>query len=103
MSPLCDPTDPEPGCGPNAHCVPAVDAMPVCEGPVGGGTPHSPCVARPDCGAELECVAAGAAACCMSWCASNLDCGGAEACTPVFPSVFVGAVQYGVCWDGITC
>lgn len=100
---VCDPTNPGPGCGANMHCVPTDVGDPVCEGPVGGGGPYAACITRAECGAPLECVNDGSDTCCMTWCSSNSDCGGAETCTFLNTPVYVGAVEYGVCWDGLPC
>jgi hypothetical protein len=100
---VCDPTNPGPGCGANMHCVPTEVGDPVCEAPVGAGGPYAACATRAECGAALECVNDGTDTCCMTWCSSDGDCGGAETCTFLNTPVYVGAVEYGVCWDGLPC
>lgn len=99
----CDPTNPGPGCGANMHCVPTPTGDPICEAPVGAGGPYAACITRAECGATLECVNDGSDTCCMTWCSSDVDCGGSETCTFLNTPVYVDATEYGVCWDGLPC
>jgi hypothetical protein len=100
---ICDPTNPSLECGANMHCVPTPTGDPICEPPVGPGGAYAACVTRAECGAPLECVNDGSDNCCMTWCSSNADCGGGENCTFLNTPVYVGAIEYGVCWDGLPC
>jgi hypothetical protein len=39
----------------------------------------------------------------MSWCTGQADCAATETCTSLVPAVFLGNVEYGVCWDQFWC
>jgi hypothetical protein len=53
--------------------------------------------------AALNCIDVGdvfASACCLRWCKTSADCGVLETCEFLATPVYVGATQYGVCYDG---
>ena len=100
----CDPENPAAECGANQHCVPQAAGDPLCD-IAGVGTAYALCPAgRSECAPIYECVFDGSDQCCMRWCqvAAN-NCGGSETCTSFITPLFIGATEYGVCWDGLPC
>lgn len=86
------------------HCYPTPDGNPVCQGPVGGGGVYTGCLADDECQAALICIDTGdifALPCCLSWCVTSADCGAGSSCYYLATPVYVGAVEYGVCYDGL--
>jgi hypothetical protein len=84
------------------HCFPEADGNPLCNGPTGLGGAYSACTAHADCSPALACFDTGdifASPCCLTWCTSDADCTGSSTCT--FLGIFVGATQYGLCYDGL--
>ncbi len=100
----CDPENPGAVCLATEHCFPSPDGVPVCLGPVGAGTAYSACATASDCGPPYECVDTGdifLSPCCLKWCNAAADCPGGSTCEFLNPAVYVGAVEYGVCYDGL--
>lgn len=59
------------------------------------------CSTSADCSAAYECVNTPfMTVYCLKWCKTNLDCGGIDVCNTLNPPVYVGATEYGVCYDG---
>jgi hypothetical protein len=76
----------------------------MCAGPVGSGGGYASCSTPADCAAVLECVDTGdpfGLPCCLKWCTTNADCPAGNTCAFLNPSVYVGSVEYGVCYDGL--
>ncbi|MSP25868.1 MAG: hypothetical protein EXR75_12050 [Myxococcales bacterium] len=98
----CDPLNPGIGCGSGFHCVPQQSGMPLCAGPTGLGGQYDSCASSAQCGPPFECVQTPyLTVYCMKWCKSDFDCIGAlDACTYFSPGLYIGGVQYGVCYDG---
>ena len=99
----CDPENPGAVCLSSEHCFPAPDGNPVCLGPVGAGGTYSACGTADECQAALNCIDTGdifALPCCLEWCNSAADCPGGSTCEFLATAVYVGAVEYGVCYDG---
>lgn len=85
------------------HCLPTDTGDSICEGPAGNGDQYNLCDSREDCAEVLECVFIGVDACCLTWCTSDFDCAISELCTELDPPVYIGAQEYGLCWDGDPC
>ncbi|MBK9259148.1 MAG: hypothetical protein IPM54_04870 [Polyangiaceae bacterium] len=86
------------------HCFPQPNGMPTCEGPIGSGGNYAACLDPTDCQAAFNCIDTGdifASPCCLRWCKTAADCGGLETCEFLATPVYVGATQYGVCYDGL--
>ncbi len=101
---MCDPQSPGPVCLASEHCFPQPDGNPICQGPVGGGGAYSACATPDDCQAALNCIDTGdifASPCCLTWCTSAADCGAGSTCEYLATAVYVGAIEYGVCYDGL--
>jgi hypothetical protein len=98
----CDPLSPVLVCGGNNHCIPQPNGTPICQSPTGGAVQYGNCLSSDDCSGIYECVTTGFnTTYCMQWCASNFDCVGVfDTCYPLVPAVYVGAVEWGVCYDG---
>jgi hypothetical protein len=98
----CDPMNPGPACGAGQQCMPSVSGVTSCQGPVGGGTQYTNCLSDTDCGPGLVCVDTGLGSVyCMEWCTSYLQCPYVlDDCVALAPSVYAGAQEYGVCYDG---
>jgi hypothetical protein len=98
----CDPLNPAAGCGINNHCVPQTDGTTECVSPTGFGTQYSGCVTSADCASIYECVQTGfGTVYCMQWCSSDFDCPIlSDVCVGLAPAVYVGGVEWGVCYDG---
>lgn len=99
----CDPENPGAVCLSSEHCFPTPDGNPVCQGPVGGGGTYSACATPDECQAALNCIDTGdifALPCCLEWCNSAADCPAGSTCEFLATAVYVGAVEYGVCYDG---
>ncbi|MFP6683954.1 MAG: hypothetical protein VB934_04545 [Polyangiaceae bacterium] len=61
------------------------------------------CLSSNDCADIYECITTGFnTTYCMQWCTADKDCPGFpfDACYPLLPAVYVGATEWGVCYDG---
>lgn len=97
----CNPLSPKPGCGAGKHCKPTENGTPLCEGPVGFGTQYSSCSSSADCADVYECVNTPFnTVYCMKWCKTDNDCGLGDFCNTLDPPLYVGATEWGVCYDG---
>ena len=84
------------------HCFPQPDGTSVCQGPVGASGAYGSCATPNDCTAETNCINTGAGnPCCLTWCTSDADCSFFETCNFLATPVYVGATEYGVCYDGL--
>jgi hypothetical protein len=91
-------------CGSAEHCLPETTGVPLCSGPVGSGAAYASCSTLADCTAALFCIDTGdtfGLPCCLMWCTSDADCSGKNTCKFLSPALYVGSVQYGVCYDGL--
>jgi hypothetical protein len=103
-APNCNPLNPGGVCTPAEHCFPMPNGVPVCQGPVGPGANYSACTTAADCQAAYECIDTGdvfLSPCCLEWCISAADCPGGSTCEYLSTPVYVGAIEYGVCYDGL--
>jgi len=85
------------------HCFPQPDGIPTCEGPVGSGSAYGACNDPSECQAALNCIDTGdifLSPCCLRWCKTDANCNALESCVFLATSVYVGATEYGVCYDG---
>lgn len=101
---MCDPMNPGLECAATEHCFPEPDGNPICEGPVGPGGVYSSCLDATDCQAPFNCIDTGdifLLPCCLSWCTGDADCAAGSSCYTLATPVYVGAVEYGVCYDGL--
>jgi hypothetical protein len=98
----CNPLDPAVACGANNHCVPQPSGVPLCSGPIGVGAQYSSCTTSAQCAAIYECVNTPyATTYCMQWCQMGSACPSFfDACVGLAPAVYVGAQEWGVCYDG---
>jgi hypothetical protein len=97
----CDPMFPAPGCGSGKHCQPTQTGIPSCVGPIGVSGQYGFCGSSADCSAAYECVTTPySTVYCLQWCKTDADCGGLDYCNTLNPPVYVGATEYGVCYDG---
>ncbi len=99
---VCDPLNPAAVCGGGYHCLPTTTGATVCDTPIGGGIQYSICSTRAECSSIYECVNTGfGTTYCMKWCRMGFaDCTGIDLCTGLAPAIYVGAQEYGVCYDG---
>jgi hypothetical protein len=99
----CDPMAPSAGCGAGQHCFPSTSGATSCLGPTGLGTQYDTCSTDDDCAADHVCIDTGLGTLyCMQWCIGTLDCPSLfDSCTPLTPAVYAGAVEHGVCYDGL--
>jgi hypothetical protein len=96
----CDPTNPQPICGTDSHCIPQPDTTSVCSFPAGAGTSGAFCSTDADCAGPLACVGSGSTFACQAWCAYSPitnTCPGIQTCTELNPAVYTGSSEWGVC------
>ena len=99
----CNPLSPGTVCGAGMHCIPQTNGTPICQGPTGSGTQYASCTTSDTCAPIYECVFTGSFNWCMQWCTSDFDCPGypTDLCYALNPAVYVGAQEWGVCYDGL--
>jgi hypothetical protein len=99
----CAPLSPAAVCGANHHCIPQTNGTPICQTPIGGGVQYGNCLSSNDCADIYECITTGFnTTYCMQWCTVDTDCPSFpfDTCYPLLPAVYVGATEWGVCYDG---
>jgi hypothetical protein len=98
---MCDPMNPGVVCGAGKHCLPAANHIGTCKGPTGNGGQYAFCNSSNTCAPAFECIQTPfLTTYCMKWCVTDANCGAGDSCYYFVTPVYVGATEYGVCYDG---
>ncbi len=93
----CAPLSPSTICGAGERCFPTEDHLTSCSGPVGSATECGACASHDTCAATYACISSGTNKC-MQWCRIGFsDCTAGFFCAQLFPSIYAGTQEYGVC------